>query len=297
MYFKNEWFSYYYENEVIPGVKPSTNALFKINFKKTVSRPLKTYKEELLLNAQATRDAFSEPFDLMLSGGIDSEIILKCYLELKIPINVFIFKYEDDINIVDVTNALNICKELNVTPVVIDFNLQHFIENEAHEFWKLSLTNSLMRTVQMKMISYLDNIPIMGDGLCALSNTMIQENNIWKYCISERQFGQTIYCKHIDRPMLTMWYMYSPEVLLSFTNSPIIKRFEEGKLILSSFNEIKYFNLKQDWSFKIRPKLTGFESLQDFKIKKYISEFDKKYTTDVKCTEYNFTSRELRELL
>lgn len=297
MYFRNDWFSYSYKNEIVSGVKPSPDELFDIKFKKTIDRPVKTYREELLSNAQATRDAFSEPFDLMLSGGVDSEIILRCYLELKIPVNVFIFKYEDDINFVDFNNALTLCKTLNVKPTIVDFNLQHFIENEAHDFWKISLTKTLKRTINMKMITYLDNIPIMGDGLCANSNTMVLENGIWKYCVPEQHFGQTIYCKYINRPMITLWYMYSPEVLLSFINSPIIKKFEEGKLMLPSFNQLKYINLRRYWPINIRPKITGFESIKDHKMQQYITEFDNTYASRVKCANYTFTSTEIKELI
>jgi asparagine synthetase B (glutamine-hydrolysing) len=121
MFYKNNWLTWYY-NEVAYGPKTTLDSKFDIKITPTITRQVKSYKEELLTNASLIRDSFNEPFDLMLSGGVDSEVILRCYLELKIPINVFVFRYENNYNLPDVTHALRICKELNVTPTVIDFN-------------------------------------------------------------------------------------------------------------------------------------------------------------------------------
>ena len=94
MYYRDSWFTWYYDGaEYGPKLHPESK--FEITFKKVITRPLKSYREELLLNTQIIADTFNGPFDLMFSGGVDSEVILRCHKELGIPINVFIFRYEN----------------------------------------------------------------------------------------------------------------------------------------------------------------------------------------------------------
>ena len=60
---------------------------------------VKSYQEELYNNGSAARDYFNEPFDMLFSGGIDSEVIIRVFKDLKIKHNTYIFKYENDYNI------------------------------------------------------------------------------------------------------------------------------------------------------------------------------------------------------
>ena len=97
MFYKDNWLAWTYD-DVKFGNKTTPQSRFEFQFKKTIKQPLKSHKQELLENTRIIRDSFNEPFDLLFSGGVDSEIVLRCHVELKIPINVFIFKYEKDYN-------------------------------------------------------------------------------------------------------------------------------------------------------------------------------------------------------
>jgi hypothetical protein len=295
MFYKNNWFTWYYNN--IPySIKPSPNAVWNIDIKKTITRPINDYKTELLLNTQAIKDKFGGPFDLMFSGGVDSEIVLRCHLELGIPINVITFRYENDYNIKDYTHAMRICNELNITPTVIDFNLKKFFENDAYDIWQTGFFAGAGRLPHMKMLEYLDNIPIMGDGFTSASDTMTYENNEWKFNISERHLGQSAYAKHINRPMISVWYEYSPELIVAFLNLAEVQNPKN-----TDFNITKYLLQKNIWpQVQIREKLVGFE--HDLPLgqtkPQFMIDFNNTYIKNkVTQIRFSYTNLELQNLL
>jgi len=257
MFYKDNWLSWTYDG-VKFGNKTTPQSKFEFQINKTILRPLKSHKQELLENTRIIRDSFNEPFDLLFSGGVDSEIVLRCHVELKIPINVFIFKYENDYNCHDVQHALRICEELNVTPTVIDFNLQKFFKNDAHDIWKTGYFLKAGTLPHMKMIEYLDNIPILGLGDPAWSF----ENHKWQFNLNESDHSQSIYGIAIARPMLACWYEYSPEVILSHMQLPNIQRLINNAVPGDqfSFDVNKYCLYKKIWpEIQIRVKRNGFE--------------------------------------
>ena len=299
MFWKNNWLSYNYNDNCELLAKLTPELVWRPTVNKTISRPLKSYREELLLNAQSVRDRFTEPLDLMLSGGVDSEIVLRCYLELKIPVNVFIFKYEDDINILDFNQALSTCTALNVTPKIIDLNLKKFFENEAYDIWIKGYFLSAGKLVHMKMIEYLDNIPIMCDGLGANSNTLVQGHNEWQVCLSETLFNQTIYCNTIKRPMIPLWHEFSPELVASFLTLDIVQQFTKNKFpSIKSFNDLKYIIHNLIWGTAVRDKLVGFEGdNRGQKIPKFMNDFNKMHTHNVKQSNYMFDLDDFLKML
>ena len=257
MFYKDDWLSWSYDG-IKFGNKTTPKSEFDFQFKKIINRPLKSHKEELLENTRVIRDSFKEPFDLLFSGGLDSEIILRCHVELKIPINVFIFKYENDYNYHDVRHALRICDELNVTPTVVDFNLQKFFENDAYDIWKKGYFHKAGTLPHMKMIEYLDNIPILGLGQPDWSF----ENSEWQFNLNETDHCQSIYGVAVNRLMLDCWYEYSPEVILSHMQLPnmqhLINNAVPGDQFV--FDTKKYYLYKKIWpEIAVRSKRNGFE--------------------------------------
>lgn len=254
MFYKDNWLAWTYDG-VKFGNKITPQSKFEFQINKTIHRPLKSHKQELLENTRIIRDSFNEPFDLLFSGGVDSEIVLRCHIELKIPINVFIFKYENDYNCHDVRHALRICEELNVTPTVIDFNLQKFFENDAYDIWKKGYFHRAGTLPHMKMIEYLDNIPLMGEGVPSWKFN----NGNWQFHLEESWHGQSVYCSSINRTMIADWYEYSPEVLVSHALLPRIQNLVNSKVNVD-YDQIKHFLYKKLWpEIAIRLKRNGFE--------------------------------------
>ena len=281
MYWKNNWLSYHYDKlgDVKTKTVPGEN--WKLRIKQTITRPIKSYHEELLLNAHAVKDAFNEPLDLLLSGGLDSELALRSYVEAKIPINVFIAKYNDNINAVDFHEALNVCKIYNVTPTIIDCNLKKFLENDAHDMWNGGYFAEPGYMIMLKVIESLDNIPVICDGINA-DNFRMANKTQCDIVIYEKHFSAAIHGNTINRPLISSWYDYSPELTAAFLDLNLHK-WKKHKLITPPFNnanlhKLKYLNSNKLFGTRIRQKRSGWElGLPDGSLVPYIEEFKNQY--------------------
>jgi hypothetical protein len=292
MFYKNNWLTWYYDG-IERGIKRTPSSKYELKIIPTIKHSVKSYKEELLANTSLIRDSFSEPFDLLFSGGGDSEVVLRCNLELGIPINVFIFRYENNYNLPDVTHALRICNELNVTPTIIDFNLHKFFENDAYDIWKKSYANAPGRLPHLKMLDYLDNIPIMGDG-----DPVYVYDTQWLYQLNEIDHSTTCYANTIGRTMIADWYEYSPEVLISYLQTPLMQQLVNG--VYNNYYNNKYCVYKSIWQdIWIRQKLVGFEGYDivgnPVEVPKFMMDFKRQFIDPVRPQKnmYRFTPDEL----
>jgi hypothetical protein len=302
MYWKNNWLSYHYDKlgDVKTKTVPGEN--WKLRIKQTITRPIKSYHEELLLNAHAVKDAFNEPLDLLLSGGLDSELALRSYVEAKIPINVFIAKYNDNINAVDFHEALKTCQIYNVTPTIIDCNLKTFLENDAHDMWNGGYFAEPGYMIMLKVIESLDNIPVICDGINA-DNFRMANKTQCNIVIYEKHFAAAIHGNTINRPLISSWYDYSPELTAAFLDLNLHK-WKKHKLITPPFNnanlhKLKYLNSNKLFGTRIRQKRSGWESgLRDGSLVPYIEEFNKQHKSNtVDGIEATFPYNTFRSML
>ena len=299
MFYKDNWLTWSYDG-IAYGPKLHPDSKFEMQFKQTITQPVKSYREELLLNTQRIADTFTGPFDLMFSGGMDCEVILRCHKELGIPINVYIFRYENNYNIHDVAQALKICRELDITPIIVDFNLQKFFENEAYDIWKKGYFFNSGKLPHMKMLDYMDNTPVMGDGCPYWTN----DDGIWKYEFDEDCHAQSIYCKTVGRTMIADWYEYSPEVIVSNMQTADMQNLinHVPTTEYKYFEELKHILHKKLWpNIDIRLKRTGFEGAKkpgmNASKPAVMLEFNRQYITDQQPKNYLFDPAALLDLL
>lgn len=261
---RDNWITWLYDG-IKYGPKLLPTSTFSLEFKKIISRPVKSHYEELIENAKIVRDSFTGKFNLLLSGGLDSEIILRLYHQLKIPIDVYIFKYEKNYNYRDVNQAIKICNDLKVEYKLIDFNLTKFFENDAYDIFKQVYCHSSGRLPQLKMTEYLDGIPIYGSGepYCKRLHSNWDKNSEWGIDIGEGARCWSVYHKTIGRDAICDWYEFSPEVIVSYLDIPVIQQLLDDKVVgkLSS-NSSKHAIYKEHWpDIDIRQKLVGFEGI------------------------------------
>jgi hypothetical protein len=288
MFFKNNWLDW-----------SGSGDEFKFILKQTVTQSVMNYHDELFENARNIRDIISGPLDLMFSGGIDSEVVLRIYQELKIPINVFIFKYENMLNYREFDHAIKVCTDLNVKHTVIDFNVKRFFENDAYDIWSTCKTTSSGWLPHMKLTEYLDNTPIIASGEPYWKK---QDDGTWLFELEEDAKFWTIYHKTIGRTAITDWYEYRPEVILSYMQLPrvqqLINNQVPGKTSTVSSKALIHQTKWDD--IIIRPKMVGFEKdLTPSKESKpdYMLEFDKHYCSTINSAIQKYTPTEIVDAL
>lgn len=296
------WMSYSYD-DIEYGRKKVDTKKFTININKKISKPLPSYKDALFNNAKIMREMYNEPFDVCLSGGIDSEVVVRTFKELKIKHNTVIFRLENNYNYRDVQSAVELCSQLNIPYKIIDFNIQNFFENEAHELFQKTLIPKAARLPRLKWIDMLDNIPVFGDGepyWKRQKKNDFSTKSEWKFIFGEDGNSSSIYGKTNNRTVIGEWYEYTPQPLLAYNYVPIVQKLLNdeipGKIsCYSSRSEIH----KHIWSDIVyKQKLVGYEGIDGDPgtEPEFITEFQK-YMNNVTDIEYWYTVNELENLL
>jgi hypothetical protein len=260
----NGWLSWSF-NDIPYSYRKSKEDVYKFHVNSFVDRPVKTYKEELYNNAMAMRDYFSDPFDVLLSGGIDSEVIVRTFKDLGIKHNTYIFKYKNNFNYREVNSAIDICQCLNIPYKIIDIDLQKFFETDAYDIFKASGCIRAGRLPHLKFFDYLDNIPIMGEGECYWwreKGLDYSKKSSWAFPMNESNHNCSIYLHKLGRENICDWYEFTPFFVKSFNNLPIIQDLINDKHLGKQSSWWARLPIhKEIWpDIKDKKKLIGYEN-------------------------------------
>jgi hypothetical protein len=269
---QNNWYQWQYGNEPLFG-RQTSNLPFKTFYNKS-DAPVGSFKEELQKAAKSTMDHYPglRPC-IFFSGGVDSELILRAYLDIGANPEVFIVRYENDLNIYDVSYAITICTILKVKYNLIDFKLQKFYENDAE---KVAEDAQIDRPRMLPHIKFTD----CADGLIIVGHSDIRwyrphddytKKAIWIAQDFEHDIGCDKYNILHNRPAIYQWWKWTPGLVISYTQLKWFKQLVNdeipGKL---GINSTKLLGFKEAY-FDLLPreKQTGFE-----KIDLWVSEFE-----------------------
>ena len=300
----NNWMSYSFD-KIEYGKKLTKESIFSINFNNKIKKEsIPSYKDALYNNAKIMRDSFSEPFDVLLSGGIDSEVVVRTFKDLGIKHNTFIFRLENDYNIRDINDAVAICQQINIPYKIIDFNLQNFFEQDALYYFNKSFVPRAGRLPRLKWIEYLDNIPVFCDGepyWKRMYGEDYSKQSEWHLQLEEGAYSSSIYGQNIDRIVIGDWYEYTPEIILSHmqhsTTQKLLKDQLSGKL--SSWSS-RYAMHQEIWpEIEVRKKLVGYEGLTGVPGTGpvFIGDFQHTFMNDTVHTKQELTQDQVIDLL
>jgi hypothetical protein len=299
----NDWLTWSVNDELF-GLRKNKDDVYTLNINAlSITEPAKSYKEELYNNARLMRDYHVGEFDVLLSGGIDSEVVVRTFKDLKIPHNTYIFKYENNINYKDVSSAVEIATCLNIPYKIIDFNLEKFFEVEAYDVFQKSGCIRAGRLPHLKFFDYLDNIPVMGEAepywLRVLTGDYSKKSN-WIFPLNESNHNASMYLHSLGRDNICDWYEFNPNLIKAFNNLPIIQDLINDKLIGKQSCWTSRTPIHQTiWSdIKHKHKLPGYEGEKySGTYPEYINKIQDYMTNTIgEGNEYWFNYDELTQL-
>jgi hypothetical protein len=261
---KDSHFVFGYNGIPFSSRKQSTDRLF-VKYGSAHRSP-SNFGEESVLAAQQIQTNFNSPIYLCLSGGIDSEFLVRTFIESKVPFEVLIMRLNDDLNLHDIGWALRLCQSHKLKFRFLDLHVQKFFSSPEYDFLlEESKTVYPMLTTQMKLIEHvcldLNGIPVLGSGECLVQKI----NDRWYQVDSEPILSLYQFMRSRNYRGVPAFFQWSPELVLSFLLDPLIQdlynnRFPEASTSTSFKLEIyqRYFPIEA------RPKFYGFEQFELF---------------------------------
>lgn len=227
------------------------------------TNPVLSFKEEVLKTVKCIIDKVDKPIWVCYSGGIDSEVIVRSFMELNHPIHILIIEYSEDMNKHDIVNAINFCEENNLKYKKITMDMKQFLvdlRNSEHPYRKYN-NSATYRYMQIKMIEEISKrggYPIIGSGEQKYE-TDSKNNLIIK--LGTDIFTPARYCIDNKINACPYFFWYRPELIHSFCIEPEVQMmYSENIKINSRAHNVKEMVYHKYWpNMKKRTKYHGYE--------------------------------------
>lgn len=233
---------------------------------------LSNYRQELRRTADLVYKEFGKDLILFLSGGTDSEIVLRSFIEIGFKPRCATIKFADDLNLSEVEEAKAIANEVGVSLEELPFDVREFYNSgESSEFGKdIQCTQITYQMVYLNILKL--GMPAVMGGEVLCTRGVYNGYSEWYYTFRENEDASAIrFSEKFNIPLVNEWFSYTPELLLFYLERQEIQDLISNKMnyklsSVSSKNEI----LRKLYP-EIRPKSKrhGFEKLLAFNYEAY----------------------------
>jgi hypothetical protein len=230
-----------------------------------------SYVDELHRTAELVRKDLGNDLVLFLSGGTDSEIVLRNFVHNGFKPRCVVLRFENNYNIGEVIEANAIAQELGVEIETIDFDIHDFFySGQAKEFGETLQCTQLTYIMVYYNILKLGLPAVMG-GEALLTRQVNLNDSYWYYTFRENEDASAMrFSNKYNIPLVNEWFSYTPELLLHWLEHPKIKELVSTKHNYK-LNSASSKNAILSTLYKTRPKTKshGFESLLAFNYTAY----------------------------
>jgi hypothetical protein len=274
---ENNWYKWWYGDDLFG--RQVNDLKWNTSYKCNDIRRIGSFKEEMLRAAGSTVDHYSglRPC-VYFSGGLDSELVLRSYIDIGTDPIVNIFRFEDHINEYDVSYAIVICETLGVKYNIIDFNVTKFFEHDAETISDIAQIDRPRGLPQLKFLDYTEGFAVLGIGDPRWTRS-VKDNTPWILLDQEHDTGWDKYIIYKDIPAIAQWFKWTPELVLAYTEldwfkNLVIKNKWTGREGVTSTKLLGYREAYPD--LLQRDKKTGMEPI-DSLINEFEEFLTKKY--------------------
>jgi hypothetical protein len=231
-----------------------------------------TFREECVRAAKLIGEQSKKPILIFFSGGIDSEITVRSFMDANVDFTVCIVNlYYDNIlsNTHDTNFAFSFVKQHNLSVKEIDYNFSNFMNERyidgvyTYQTW---LPGSIIHAELVSMLCK-DYLCVFGLGDILLKrarhNGYPDVDGI--SVISDPKSVTAIHAGALmAEPVIAEFLAYTPEQMLSWMLHPDIQTFikyERAFPILDIYNLKPFIYFKMWPDMAVRPKYSGLEGI------------------------------------
>lgn len=167
---------------------------------------------------------------LCISGGIDSQAMLQCWLESDIKFEAVVLVFKNDLNMMDVEQARLVCKNFNVKLQEFEIDVIQFLNYSNYEYAMQYQSCSPHFNVHYKLFNILKKMNYTGaccGGDAPIFNTL---DKSWGSNFNRNVHNYVQYTKVSNFPVIGNFLGYYPELAwtISLQTAPIIPNKIQG---------------------------------------------------------------------
>lgn len=230
-----------------------------------------SWRQELIRTADCVYREYGKDLILFLSGGTDSEIVLRNFLEIGVVPRCVTIKFKHDYNLPDVNEAIAIAKEVGVPLEILDFDVKEFWNSgEAAEFSKEIDCSQITYLTVYYHIKKLSAAAVMG-GEQLLKKNVTSNNVYWCHHFRENEDASAMrFSFKYNIPLVNEWFSYTPEMMLYYLEDPDVQNLINNPNYKITSVSSKNSILKKLYpEIRVKHKTHGFERLLGFNIETY----------------------------
>lgn len=223
-------------------------------------------------NARAARliaETHRDPV-LLFSGGADSEVALRAFVDAGLPIRCAIIRFANGLNAHDIVWAAQACDALGIHYRHLDLDLEDFVRSgECEAYADIAKAAAPEVTISMWAADRIDGVPVIGQGECYLvkdvPSTYVPGQTPYgdePWMLWEREWVASWYRFFIARgtPAVPGFHQFTPGQMLAFLRDDEVRALynnqRNGKLSTKSSKMAIY---RRYYDLADREKYTGFE--------------------------------------
>lgn len=251
-------------NSVAFSMRKNLEDTFFARFPKCSRSPL-SFLDECKIAAQEIAMTAKGPITVLLSGGMDSEIVCESFRLANIEIHAAVFEFLNGLNKFDVDFAKDYCQRRGIKLKVYKFDvIQFYNSSEIRHLAELTLCPYPMLCTQMKMFDLLtqEGNFVVGGGS---DPRYFFKDGQWRFFTEEFDEAIRRFQSIKNFQSIVSFFIWNPEVFVSYLKSPKVE-----KLISSipptplNSTVYKFEMYSQFFELKFRVKHRGYESFVSF---------------------------------
>jgi hypothetical protein len=249
---------YWYSEDVNKKFRTESFEILNVNIE-PMTRPPLTLKEECVIAAKEIYAKYPN-IHIALSGGWESQICLRSFIEAGITPKVYILKLPADLNAHDTNVAIKQCNKFNIQPNIITVNLDKFVRENMLPTATTYQTYSFFQSLQAYYISTLNEDVLLVDKVDLRRD--VNPDLSWSFIRNEDfNFWADRFNSLNEKKVINNFFTFSPELMHSFLSLPVIveltNKEHSGKISLNSLKNLIYYQ-------------GGFTNLFDEETKRFV---------------------------
>jgi hypothetical protein len=223
------------------------------------------YNTERLRIAQLQYNDLGKDLVLFVSGGLDSEIMVRSYVEQGLKPLCIIIKFIGDYNISDVTEAVLLLTELEVPYKIIDYDIKDFYHSGAAAELAEKIQCELLPFLAFFDVSRKLSAPtVLGGELLVEKYRGVNHERKWVLRNLETyEAAHVRFAKKYQIPFVIEWFSYTPEIMLYYLEHRAVQNLVATQSHFWSITPVKNRILRNIMpNLKKKSKGTGYENLK-----------------------------------